>query len=412
MALLEHQYSQARYYGGKYTFTGVSSGASTAIQIANHAFSAVYNDVASDPNDPNLALPGSYKLYIDGTFVSPTYQDVGNVFYDNYVIKWNAGAQIPVWYVEFNSTFYSGPTVNGATITLTFNQDDPNTKLGSYQFMPLSEIINNFMFTHIGEDKLIPKAQRTDIAFHAQRALAELSFDTFKSCKSQEIIVPPYLTMPLPHDYVNYVKLTSVDDAGIEHVLYPATKTSNPRSIKQDADGTYSSDTNGDGISDSEDLIYNENSTAWNNYKNHEPSENNSNDYQVYQNDIYWPNEGRRFGLDPKHAQVNGSYYIDCHAGKIHFSSNISGKTVILKYISDSLGTDHEMQVHKLAEEALYKWIMYGLLSTRRNIPEYVIQRYKKERFAETRKAKLRLSNIKLEEITQIFRGKSKQIKH
>ena len=34
------------------------------------------------------------------------------------------------------------------------------------------------------------------------------------------------------------------------------------------------------------------------------------------------------------------------------------------------------------------------------------------EKFAETRKAKLRLSNIKLEEITQILRGKSKQIKH
>ena len=154
------------------------------------------------------------------------------------------------------------------------------------------------------------------------------------------------------------------------------------------------------------------NSSTWETYKSHTPSENNINDYQDYQNDIYWPNEGRRFGLDPQHAQVNGSYYIDCHAGKIHFSSNLSGKTVILKYISDSLGTDHEMQVHKLAEEALYKWIMYGLLSTRRNIPEYVIQRYKKERFAETRKAKLRLSNIKLEEITQIFRGKSKQIKH
>jgi hypothetical protein len=51
-------------------------------------------------------------------------------------------------------------------------------------------------------------------------------------------------------------------------------------------------------------------------------------------------------------------------------------------------------------------------LSTRQNVPEYVVRRYKKERFAETRKAKLRLSNIKLEEITQIFRGKSKQIKH
>ena len=70
------------------------------------------------------------------------------------------------------------------------------------------------------------------------------------------------------------------------------------------------------------------------------------------------------------------------------------------------------MQVHKFAEEAMYKWIAYGCLISRIGIPEYVIARFKKEKFAETRKAKLRLSNIKLEEITQIFRGKSKQIKH
>jgi hypothetical protein len=46
------------------------------------------------------------------------------------------------------------------------------------------------------------------------------------------------------------------------------------------------------------------------------------------------------------------------------------------------------------------------------NVPEYIVQRYKRERFAETRKAKLRLSNLKIEELTQILRGKSKQIKH
>ena len=70
------------------------------------------------------------------------------------------------------------------------------------------------------------------------------------------------------------------------------------------------------------------------------------------------------------------------------------------------------MKVHKFAEEAMYKSIMYGLLSTRMNIPEHVVLRYKKERFAETRKAKLRLSNIKLEELTQTLRGMSKHIKH
>ena len=151
---------------------------------------------------------------------------------------------------------------------------------------------------------------------------------------------------------------------------------------------------------------------TWSNYKSHTPSENNMHDYQDYQNDTYWPNEGRRYGLDPQHAQVNGSFYIDEVNGKIHFSSNISGKTVILDYISDSLGTDAEMQVHKFAEEAMYKSIAYAVLSTKANIPEYIVRRYKKERFAAIRTAKLRLSNIKLEEITQILRSKSKQIKH
>ena len=139
------------------------------------------------------------------------------------------------------------------------------------------------------------------------------------------------------------------------------------------------------------------------------PSENNTDDYQ---DDTYWPINGERYGLDPQHAQVNGSYFIDCNEGKIHFSSNLSGKTMILEYISDSLGTDEEMKVHKFAEEAIYKWIAYGIVSTRMGMPEYIIRRYRKEKTAATRTAKLRLSNIKIEEITRTLRGMSKQIKH
>ena len=420
-----------------------------------------------------------------------------------------------------------------------YNGDD----FGGYQFTSLNVIINNFMATYIGEDRILPKAKRLDVAFYAQRALAELSFDTFKSCKAQEIEVSPSLTMPLPRDYVNYVKLSWSDSAGIEHIIYPTSKTSNPRALEQTSTGDYNLtavgvstlastsivldsaytnvwvgmtvssaniptstvvtatstvsgittitisaaaaytgtetltflppngglleqstslvlaglswdndsnkitaangtgelvvgmaishedfsvgtevvDINGSVITVSGDstalgaaqnanfISYDKLSDTWLKYKSATPSENNNDDYQ---NDNYWPMDGQRYGLDPQHAQVNGSYFIDCVTGKIHFSSNLAGKTVILKYISDGLGTDEEMIVHKFAEEAMYKWIMYGCLSARIDIPEYVIRRYKKERFAETRKAKLRLSNIKLEEITQILRGKSKQIKH
>ena len=500
---------------------------------------------------------------------------------------------------------------------------------GGYQFISLEEIVNQFLIAYVGEEKIISKVKRTDVAFHAQRALRELSFDTFKSIKSQEIELPPSLTMVLPHDYVNYTKISWSDSAGIKHPLYSTKDTSNPFKIRQNSDGTYyfhgdtlqynlpnydfasslSSTTNwshtpvpnkpvvddintnnaklnfthgskalvgsissrayavwqkvnvsgldqidlsatglsaaassgvkdagilrvgftsslsvngwdpnqqnpnlsiwsggqtpqnigldprsrnhltdifnipttagggsyiefSDGAStsstkslsdDSEnglalvseydeiyivitsyipnyttawtssnnnestntvddivvsydgiipDLQTDGDSTTWSNYKSQTPNENVNPEIYSYDTDIYDFNIGERYGLDPQHAQVNGSFYIDNLKGLIHFSSNISGKTVILDYISDSLGTDGEMQVHKFAEDAMYKWIMYAVLSTRANTPEYIVRRYQKEKFAATRQAKLRLSNIKLEELTQILRGKSKHIKH
>ena len=282
------------------------------------------------------------------------------------------------------------------------------TNQGNYQFTSLRDIINNFMIAYVGDMKIVSKVSRTDVQFYAMRALQELSFDTFKSCNTQEIEIPPSLKMDLPQDYVNYVRLTWSDSAGIEHIIYPAIKTSNPKSIVQDdtfgiGEGNYLMDAMGE-------LTYttDNESDTWDKYSGTTPVEN----QDSFDDDIWPLVEGQRFGIDPQHSQVNGSFFIDCHNGKIHFSSNISGKTIILEYISDSLGTDDEMKVHKFAEEAMYKWIMYSILSTRIGIPEYMVNRYKKEKIATTRQAKLRLSNIKLEEITQILRGRSKNIKH
>ena len=417
---------------------------------------------------------------------------------------------------------------------------------GNYQFTSLDAIINQFEVAYVGENKIIPKIKRADIAFHAQRALQELSFDTLKSCKSQEITVPASLKMILPHDYVNYTKVSWVDSAGIKHPLYYTHDTNNPFTIAQTDDGTYDFgavnstifSTNGDfslplspdwiqsnnfdllagyiayddsanftpnvspcfggnvstagnkvtfqhqsvtntntgalvgainwiyqeidvssldtvslsangnavnttagaagilrvglmtsppgnpssmiifsdltqlggpmsdpsifdltningdnsylewtvagdntlfktvedidvsntntiyviaisyhehttaeylgGVQDTNNvddiLVFNAggggttlispsgnetDSVTWGNYQSNAPSENNNDDYE---DDTYWPMQGERYGLDPQYAQVNGSFYIDCRLGKIHFSSNISGKTVILDY--------------------------------------------------------------------------------
>ena len=294
-----------------------------------------------------------------------------------------------------NEQYYLGP--DGI-----WNSFDEN--YGDYQFVSIKDIINNFIISYVGQDKLITKLKRTDVAFHAQRGLQELSFDILPSSKYIEIEVGPTLNAVLPQDYVNYIKISRVDENGIEKVLYPASKTGDPLPILQDHNFQYLFDEQNREIIKGNPSETSKRFTATGNSNSNE---------NVNNNDLLRLHHyGRRYGLDPQHAQANGLFYIDPIKGLIHFSSNVVNQVITLRYISDGLATDEESKVHKLAEEALYKYIAYAVISTRPTVPEYIVQRYKKELRAAKRNAKLRLSNIKLEEITQIMRGKSKQIKH
>ena len=261
----------------------------------------------------------------------------------------------------------------------TYYGSGNSANYGDYQFVSLDHIVSSFMVMNVGEGKIISKVKKTDVQFHAMRAIQEFSYDIFRSVKSQEIEVPNTLKMILPQDYA----ISQVDG------VYQFDGSNNL--IEQDAT--------------------NNNSDTWTNFKSHtsEYLDASRDDYETDDEIIH--QFGRRYGLDPQHAHQNGTFYIDQRTGHVHFGSNLSGVTVILHYISDGLGTDGEMVVHKFAEEAVYKWIAYGVLSSRSNIPEYIVQRFKKERFAEARKAKIRLSSIKIEEFTQVLKGLSKPIK-
>ena len=125
-----------------------------------------------------------------------------------------------------------------------------------------------------------------------------------------------------------------------------------------------------------------------------------------------WKMNGQRYGLDTSRANINGTFYIDKLLGKMRFSSDLVGKTIVIDYISDGVAKWGEVMVHKFAEEAIYKWVAHAILASKANMPEYLVNRFKKERFAEMRKAKLRLSNIKPSELSHTLRGRSKQIKH
>ena len=241
-------------------------------------------------------------------------------------------------------------------LTILFRETVANEQFGNYQYIPLQDIISNFIISYVGEDKIISKIRRTDVAFHAQRGLAELSYDTLKSFKSQEIEIPPSLVMKLPHDFVNYVKLSWVGRDGIERTLMPTSKTSNPEALLQDASYDYTFDNDGT-------LLTANDSETWEKFRA-ATNRNSSNVDSTEQFPVNFGSAGGRYGLSPENANTNGVYFIDNLRGKIFFDSSLTGKIVTLKYISDSLGTDAEMVVHKFAEEAMYKCIAHAIMST------------------------------------------------
>ena len=275
---------------------------------------------------------------------------------------------------------------------------------GSYIYISLDDIINNFMVAYIGAGKLIPSAKRTDIMFHAKRGLQEFSYDTLKVIKSQELTIPPSLSLAIPQDYVNYVKLSWIDNAGAKHIIYPTRVTSNPNELPiQDSAGEPTQDQAGANLLSQQSLT----EERWKNRSlttDFQPD-----DYRDSTNEGLI---GQRYGLQPEEAQVNGMFTINERTGTFSFSSDLAGKLIILEYISDNLAYDADMKLPKMAEQAMYMHIAYSILSGRAGIPEYVVNRFKRDRSSALRNAKIRLSNIKIEEIAQVFRNKSKWIKH
>ena len=284
---------------------------------------------------------------------------------------------------------------------------------GSYEYVSMSDVINNFLVAYVGSDKLIPHVKRTDVMFHAKRGLQEFSYDTLKSIKSQELTIPSSLSVIIPQDYVNYVQMSWIDDYGVKHLIYPTRLTSNPYTVPvQDAspEGVPTQDNLGENLEGTS--LINE---RWDTANDKLISGNIDLDF-YNANVLGWTWDklayGQRYGLEPETSNKNGWFTINEREGKFSFSSNLKNRLILLEYISDGLSVDYDMRIPKMAEEAIYMHIAYSILAGRRNIPEYIVRRYKIDRRAALRNAKIRLSNIKLEEFVQIMRGKSKWIKH
>ena len=392
--------TNAQYYAGAQKFISDGTGIFTTTFNTNLVFAS------SDPASVNYTL-NNFVLYTSTTNMPGSYT--------RYVL--------PFTVVENTITIAAPPVANVYVVVQLKSMDGGSygnneaigtavqENYGEYGYTSLNDIINGFIATYVGEHKLIPDVKRTDVIFHAKRGLQEFSYDTLKSIKSQELTIPASLSVIIPQDYVNYVALSYIDSQGTKHPIYPANNlTIAPYEVplQDEPQGDPVQDNFGDNLEgssqtlerwgDANDNLLNGNITV--------------EDYWSYAGWLTGnPFYGQRYGNNPQYTQRNGWFNMNERDGTIAFSSNLIDRLIVLEYISDGLAYELDARIPKMAEDALYAHILYSILASRINQPEYVVQRLKRDRSAKLRNAKIRLSNIKLEEIVQVMRGKSKWIK-
>jgi hypothetical protein len=398
-----------QYYQGAQGF--LSTGNAAQVYPTTFDTDLIFGDW--NPANANYAL-NNFKVYTSPTGLPQTYTEyllpytvVNNVI--------DITATLPVGtFVVAQLKVLSGGKY-GQTEAEKAYGDTVEDNYGSYEYIKLTDAIDNFMVGYVGDGKLIQNAKKSDVLFFAKRSLQEFSYDTLKSIHYQELNVPASLSVILPQDYVNYVRVSFIDPLGVKRIIYPANNlTIAPFETPiQDQVGVPTQDNFGENI-EGTSLTVERWKKANDNLINGQIANNidEAVDFQnAYGFEGSW-NWGRQYGLDPQTSQTNGWFNMDEREGKMSFSSNLAGRLIVLEYISDGLAYDSDTKVPKLAEDALYASILYSIISTRSGQQEYLVQRLQKDRRAKLRNAKIRLSNIKLDEIVQVMRGKSKWIKH
>lgn len=394
-----------QYYQGAQVF--ISNG--TASETFTTTFDTNLVFGSFDPTEINYAL-NNFKLYTSATGLPGSFTE----YITTYTIANNGitiaglanNTYVVVQLKNLSGGNYGTQDAFGQTVENNY---------GGYEYITLNDAIDNFMVGYVGDGKILQKASKSDVLFFAKRSLQEFSYDTLKSIHSQELTIPASLNIVLPQDYINYVSVCYIDELGVKRPIYPANNltTSPYENLVQDATGVPVQDNFGSNIEGTS--ITEERWKEANDRIISQQIFNNLDDYAYwanyygFQTDIFY---GQQYGIVPQYAQRNGWFNPNYREGKMSFSSNLVNKLIVLEYISDGLAHDKDTKVPKLAEDALYASILYNIVSTRSGQQEYTVQRLKRDRSSKLRNAKIRLSNIKLDEIVQVMRGKSKWIKH
>lgn len=237
---------------------------------------------------------------------------------------------------------------------------------GESQYVRLTEIIDAMEMEAAENDSYLKGTSRYNLIRHAKNAIREVNKSAAGNILAFEITVPTNLVVTLPPDYVNYVRVSLVEQDVVNggYHLVPL-------------DINYNINIAIGYLQDHEaNLLFDENGFVL----NADSSNAYSKPYKKYPLlPLCAPN---RKSSDLTKFSKNGEFVIDQNRGKILFGSEFSDKDVVIEYISDGLnGQDDKIKVHKFLQETVENWVYFASIERKRNVPRNekneALQRYK-----------------------------------
>ena len=278
-----------------------------------------------------------------------------------------------------------------------------------HNYVSLREVIVDYMLT-MDEDDYASSATEYAIRNMALRGIREFGFDVQPRVRSLKRTLESNNTIVLPDDFVDVIKIGTVDENGIVRA-FAENKNLN---ISQIEDGTATSNSGSQGLDDfgqtgnrrpipdnrvndtKDDL------TATNSEANNEDI-----DWYIFENYLYQGSLGRMYGLGG--GKLRGTYRINYDQNRIEIDSEAGVTEVVIEYVSDAARSTDPV-IHVYAEEALRAFIYYKIVERKSSVPAAEKARARQEYYNERRKARARLSNFSKTEALNVIRRNFKLV--
>lgn len=263
--------------------------------------------------------------------------------------------------------------------------EDPDSH-GNYQFVTLKEMVDDLLADTSDSDGYLENTKRSQLVRYLKKGIRRVNSSTKKMYHAVQITVGPDLYFAVPQNYVDWQRVSVVDDNGRLQPLNINNSINTSQGYLQNNQYEIL-------FNDQGQLLTTDMNNAYQNpYVSYSFAENG---YSCINHNYYdnTSTDSDNLTSDTSLASMYGDFKVNDSRGTIHFSSSLEDRDIVIEYLSDGLDLenleDKEIKVHKHMQDAVKWFAISEIICMRRSVNQYQIRSARNRFKTELHRAKI-----------------------